>query len=91
MSYHLGLPLCNSPQGQNGFNVNSVGKIVGTAAKARQKLHKWLQATRMSCIAQDFNSTDELIVVASFKSTDDKFVDGLCVKEVVSSEINRFQ
>lgn len=76
-SHHLGLLLSNVSQGQGSLNVNSVWQTSKSTAKARQELHDWLKAGRMSSIAQNLESDNELLNFTSGNSLDNYFMDWL--------------
>lgn len=76
-SHHLGLLLCDVPQGQNSIDVNSQRQTSSSTAKARQELHDWLKAGRMSGVTQNFESNSEFLNITSSNSLDSEFMDGL--------------
>lgn len=76
-SHHLGFQLSDVPQGQSSLNVNSVWQTSSGTAEARQELHDWLKAGRMSSITQNLESDNKLPNVTFGKSLDCKFMDWL--------------
>lgn len=81
-SHHLGLFLGNVPQGQNGINVNSVRQTRSSTTKARQELHEWLKAGRMSGITQNFESDNQFLYFTSGNSLDGKFMERLWEEQI---------
>lgn len=73
-SHHSGLLLCDVSQGQCSFNVNSMWHFSTRYTKARQELHQCLQAARVTSIAQNFDTEDEVLSFNFSQSLDDKFV-----------------
>lgn len=82
MYSHLpGHLLCHISQGQNNFNVNSVWQFNICCTKARQELHQWLQASRVSSVAQNFNSKDDFLSIYFLHSSIQFFMDWLWMEQ----------
>lgn len=78
LSGHL---LCHVSQGQNNFNVDSVWQFILCCTKARQELHQWLQASRVSSVAQNFNGKDDFLSICFLHSSIQFFMDWLWMEQ----------
>lgn len=76
-SHHFGLPFCDVSQGQCSFNVSSVWQPRSHCTKAWQDLHQYFQAGRVTSVAQNFDTDDEVLSLNFSQRMEDEVMDWL--------------